>query len=618
MVRRGRELNGKWIWEFGLKIQFTGNVFVDAGLAGMCAAAGVKQLHELDEPAISRAVDKLIALITSDAAFAPRYVEGEKKPKTFAGSDMTVIQTKNGVLSQSSCKGDDVTALRKANPGLSEAAAKSLARTQSQKANYEARLQKKLANVLSALRNPASQAAQRCFVDGNPACAIMGNDEFPMVDSKTKRNFHPGLIGGHPVGALTALALEFFPLAVLRTGINSGFFWFVHTAQEEIAVPIAELTRDFMNDALAKKNDFGFFGDWKINNRGKETALVGLIKELTCGAQKPLAKETIDKIALPVTAYVFSNDSRSPTIEAYDLPHPLWKFFAQLRGSKSLGRWNREVLGAEKKGWLLARAMLRGERIVSMCLLRAKDSETVMLRGGWNAHAHYAHEVLDLTPTFLRDIESLSQTLFDDAKAKDWLFDLQRAAGVGEVRRVLLRFCSEKFLDEATFACLVPPDAPFAALSTRDYLLAALYDRSYCAEKNLEFEAWDSEDDATPEAKLPVLQLVEEIGASLLQDERHTRLAADLARATRTTDVRRVLLQGAKRGLVSWPQWAQFFPLEKPGYSLLLRDYLLAYVYTHMEREQVRALPEPAPVDGREARMENLSEAEKFSLLVTQ
>lgn len=594
-----------------MKIQFTGNIFVDAGLAGMCAAADVKHLHELDEAAIRRAVDKLIGLITSDAAFAPRFVEGEKKPKTFAGSDMTVIQTKNGVLSQSSFKSSEVKAIREANPGMSEAGAKA----HIQKANYQGRLQQKLANVVKHLHNPSSSASQHCFVDGNPACATIGNDEFPMVDSKTKRNFHPGLSSGHPVGALTALALEFFLLSVLRTGLNSGFFWCIHTAQEEVAIPVAGLTRDFMTDAL-NKGGFGFFGDWKINNRGKETAIVGLIRELTCGTQKSLSKETIDKIAYPITAYVFSNDSRSPTIEAYDLPHPLWKFFAQLRGGKSLGRWNREVLGAEKKGWLLARAMLRGERIVSMCLLRAKDSETVMLRGGWNAHAHYAHEVLAVNPTFLRDIESLSQTLFDDAKAKDWLFDLQRAAGVGEVRRVLLRFCREKFLDEATFARLVPPDAPFAALSARDYLLAALYDRSYCADKNLEFELWRPEDDFSPQDKTPVLQMIEEIGASLLQDERHTRLAAYLAKATRTTDVRRVLLQGAKRGLVSWPQWTQFFPVEKPGYSLLLRDYLLAYVYTHMEREQVRALPEPAPVDGREMRAENLSETELFLSLV--
>ncbi len=598
-----------------MKTQFTGNIFVDAGLAGMCAAAGVKHLHQLDEAAIERAVEKLISLITSDAAFAPRLVEGEKKPKTFTGSDMTVIQTKNGVLSQSSVKGADVKALREADPGMTEARAKELARIQNQKTNYANRLRLKLENVKQQIHNPRSQALQRCFVDGNPACAIMGNDEFPMVDSKTKRNFHPGLIGGHRVGAITALALEFFPLSVLRTGLNSGFFWFVHTAQEEVAVAVAELTRDFMNDALVK-GGFGFFGDWKINNRGKETAVVGLIRELTCTAQKPLSKAAIDQISLPVTAYIFSNDSRSPTIEAYDLPHPLWKFFAQLRGSKALVRWNREVLGAEKKGWLLARAMLRGERVVSLCLLRSKDSEAVMLRGGWNAHAHYAHEVLAVNPTFLRDIESLSQTLFSDAKSKDWLFDLQRASGIGEVRRVLLRFCREKFLDEATFARLIPPDAPFAALSARDYLLAALYDRSYCAEKNLEFELWRPEDEFPADDKSTILQLIEEIGASLLRDSRQKQLSTNLGRATRATELRQVLLRGAKWGLVSWPQWTQFFPIEKPGYSLLLRDYLLAYVYSHMNREEVRALPEPAPVDGRELKADELGETDRFLSLV--
>ena len=606
-----------------MKIQFTGNIFVDAGLAGMCAAAEVKQLEQLDEVAVRRAVRKLVSLMTSDAAFTPRIVKGEKKPKTFAGSDMTVIQTKNGVLSQSSCRKptkDEIAALRQAQPQLTakQASDRIVAeiRPQTQKQNYKDRLNRKLDNFLKLGEDVESAQSIRCFVDGGPACAKMGNDEFPMVDSKKKRNFHPGLVGGHSVGAVTSLALEFFPLSVLRTGNNGGWFWFIHTAEENVAVSVAQLTLDFMNDAL-NKGDFGFFGNWRLNNQGKETAMVGLIRELTCGAQRALTKESIDNLSYPVTAYLFSNDSRNPNIEAYDLPHTLLKFFVQLRGGKSLNRWNHEVLNANKKGWLLSRAMLRGDRIVSMCLFKAKDSETVMLRGGWNAHAHYAQEILQMNPTFIRDIETLSQHLFEDPKAKTWRLDLQKANGIGEVRRVLLRFCREQVLDDEMFARLVPPDTPYYALSTRDYLLAALYDRFYCAEQNTEFELWDAKPSATENTPTPLLQLVESVGDSLLQDHRHKQLSTELGKATRTTDVRQILLRGAKRGLISWAQWTEFFPPEQTSRSLLMRDYLLAYIYTHMDRDEVQTLPEPAPVDAREAQSQNRDEIDHFLSLVS-
>lgn len=542
-----------------LKPCFTGNPFVDASLAGMCAAANIDSLDNLDAAAVERAVDRLVSLMTSDSTFKKRLIE--KRETAFNTSEMSVIFP-NGPLSQNSYK----TIERKREA-------------------YKSRVFEKRDAYKNALGSQHLVTEDTCFVDGSSVTAYVGNDEFPLVDSKSKRNFHPGLAAGHPVGAVTALALEFFPLSVLRTGINSGFFWFVHTAAERIAVACARLTLLAMNSAIARGDGLGFYGDWGIPSRDRDAAFVALIRDLMSGvgAERALSWVEFEKASLPVTAYLFSNDNRGANIEAHDLPHDLFWFFACLRiRSNSSGRFVGEVMASEYfgrsgtgRGVSIARSMLNKSPIVSRCVVHPSPDKLAQLRGGWRAHALYATEVFGLSGSFIKYIERVSERIVDDGNVSDYVLALRREAPLA-----FLRLRKRHLLSFEEYVGLIPPDVQYGAATARDYLLAAVYEREACAKNGIPFEPWDGSDPPLGE-KHPLIVLIECVGSKLGNDpDFGASLANSLAKAKSPSGIRGALLRSCRKGFMSWQQFVEFFPPQNQMLCYQLRDYLLAYLYS--------------------------------------
>src|SRR5579883_3163638 len=83
-------------------MRFTGNPFVDAGIAGMCAAAKVASPEELTDETVETAVEELRRIAASRSMFQRRKVAGTRET-AFATSEMSVIFP-NGPLSQASYK----------------------------------------------------------------------------------------------------------------------------------------------------------------------------------------------------------------------------------------------------------------------------------------------------------------------------------------------------------------------------------------------------------------------------------------------------------------------------------------------------------------------------------
>jgi len=555
------------------KFCFTGNPFVDAGIAGMCAAAEVDWLADLDEVSIDKATDTLLRVMTSEAMFQLRQID--KKPKVFATSEMSVIFP-NGPLSQSSYP----TAERKRD-------------------EYRKRVQKKY----DAFKQLASGQAEdkglgTCFVDGSIAHAYVGNDEFPLVDSKNKRNFHPGLQGGHAIGALTALALEFFPLSVLRTGVNSGFFWFVHTPVEKIAIACARLTLNTMNAAIARHEGLGFFGDWKIPSRDKDAALVALVSNLVAGSGQSgtpaVSWKEIEIGLLPVTAYDFSNDNRGAQITAHDLPHQLFGFFDSLRVEISFSRFNREVLQSDHIGCLAAKKMLACEQLINVCVIAPQPDKHGMLRGGWIAHSLYATEVLSMSSTFIHDIEAISDRVAQSDKVKDFTLMLQKEGASS----VLSRLNRQSMMTFDEYVRLVPPEDRRAAFTVRDYLLAAIYERQSAEARGEAFASFKG-DKTTSEKQHPLILLAERIGGNLSADASIGKKAAsDLAKSQRISDLRGVMLRLIRRDVLSWNDFVQMFPPDEVRTSYQMRDYILAYLYDALRDPN---LPDAEPILDRVA-----------------
>jgi CRISPR-associated protein Cst1 len=548
---------------------FTGNPFVDAGIAGMCAASGVKSFAELDEEAVKTAKDNLLRVMTSNSMFQKRMIG--KKETALATSEMTIIFP-NGPLSQASYSTVD----RKRD-------------------EYKKRVQRKYEAFQQSLAGQTEDIGfGTCFVDGSVAYGRVGNDEFPLVDSKSKRNFHPDLQGGHAVGAFTALALEFFPFSILRTGINSGFFWFVHTAYEKIAIACAEMTLQTMNDQIARAEGIGFFGDWEIPSRDKDAALVALIRDIVAGRkQDAISSKEIEKSGLPVTAYDFSNDNRGPQIIAHDLPHSLFLFFDELRHrGQSLGRFNREVLQSDY-GWLAAKRMLAREPIISVCLTKPTEGKSGRLRGGWEAHSLYAVEVLKLSNQFIRDVEAVSGRIVESEKVKDWILMLQKKDT--NVGAALLRLNRASLMTFDEYTRLIPAEDRRAAFTARDYLLAGIYERQYAMAHDQDFVPWSGLGEEEVPEKHPIVLLAERVGKKIVATpDLGKRVATGLAQSNRLSDLRGTLLRTVRTGEVSWIDFVSIFPPEDKNTSYLVRDYLLAYLYGVLNDPD---LPEPEVAD---------------------
>ena len=144
------------------------------------------------------------------------------------------------------------------------------------------------------------------------------------------------------------------------------------------------------------------------------------------------------------------------------------------------------------------------------------------------------------------------------------------------------------------YARLVPPDDRRAAFTARDYLLAAIYEH----QSSDAFTPWDGEE-APPGDKHPLVLLAETVGKKLSADaDVGKKTASDLAKSGRLADLRGAMLRPVRRGVLSWNDFVNLFPPDRSWVSYLLRDYLLAYLYTALRDPD---LPEAEPVADKTA-----------------
>ncbi len=549
--------------------KFTGNPFVDAGIAAMCAAADVESLDQLDDNAIDYAVRQLVNVMTSSAAFVSR--TNGKKTSKFSTSEMSVIFP-NGIHANPSGKADK------------------------QRETYISRVNSRRIGIAQDV-----ETGELCYLSGNLAAFRAGKSEFPMLDSKDLRNFHPEHQAGHALSADNALAMEFFPFSVLRTGKNEGYFWFVHTANIELAILCSKLTQKTMNSQISAGEGLGFFGEWRIASKNPESAFIALIRDvMTPGGNNPVTSKELRKSGLPVTAYVFSNDNRSTEMRGQDLPSELFDYFRALRrdGNNANERFQYEILSNENLCWRVAPAMLKQAPITRMCCTRVSKQpgqEKFALKGGWQVHSIYAKEVLGMSVRFVRAIEEISGNLFSGDKRSKALLTLRGDEARRSPSSVLLRFTQWGAMNQEQYQLLAPPTNYNQAFVACDYLLAALFERTHLEEINKEFpllpDNYELEEGAS---KHSLLIRIERIGQALLNIDRGRRAVHDLSKATRSVALRGVFLNFIVRHCATYDDFVTLFPLEAGSYpAYQARDYLLAFLYDSLNDLQ---LPEPEPI----------------------
>lgn len=521
---------------------FTGNPFVDAGMAGMCAAAGVDAPQRLDLQAVRRAVRVLYQVMLSDSAFV------EKQPyKRFATSTMAMMFP-NSPLPQNSYPTPE-----------------------KKREKYRERIE----TLLSALEENGQDVLGGdgpCFACGQPSAFLVGIDRFPLMSSGAQLNFHPMLTAGHRICAFCALAVQFLPFSVMQTKVEGGRLWFVHSADASLVVTIAqEYGLSHLQALVAAGEPLRFAGRWACS--GESGAIVSLLNEFG----KTHAR-LLDRARYPVSVYIFSNDLREQYLRSVAVPHRLIEFFNALLlvSPSSRDRFEREVLRTPL-GSVVAERMLHTQPIVAQCL----QDTSMQLLGGWEFHRLYAQEVLGMNTRYIHTVQEVASRLVGDEAGKKALNAL-RQAREQETFTVLLDMVRTGWMTRQDLHLLTPPGEPHLAAQARDYLLAAAY----------ALQSGDHLDLPPPgeqgaEAVHPLIARIEQVGEVLTEARDEAERFRDaLRQAQRPQEIRRAFLRLLVVGHLRWNDFLFFCPPDDTNQHYQSRDYWLAFLYDRLRGEE--------------------------------
>ncbi|MCS6829096.1 MAG: hypothetical protein NZ749_00480 [bacterium] len=515
---------------------FTGNPFVDAGIAAMCAASGVDAPEQLDMDAVHRAVETLYRVLLSDSAFVRR-----EPYKVFATSTMSMLFP-NSPLPQAS-----------------------FPTPEKKREKYRERVE----NLLWLLTAESQNADSLCFACGRPALLHVGIDRFPLMGSEILLNFHPMHTGGHPICAFCALAVQFLPFSVMQTKTEGGRLWFVHTPEATLSTTIVrDYTLPHLERLVAAGEPLRFLGNWACP--GENGAIVSLLNEV---AQQHAT--TLERVQSPVSVFLFSNDLRGQFLQRIPIPHQLLVFLNALQ-PYARRRFEEEVLRGSR-GMKVAGNMLSAQPIIEHCL----QYEERQLSGGWDFHQLYAREVLGMSARYVQTIQDVAQRVFASEDGEKVLNAL-RLASDQEVFSVLLRMVRDGWMNRQELQALAPPGALGIARQTRDYLLGALY----ALQSGETFEALPIEP-ATEQQAHPLVQRIEQVGETLVSSQRDEakKLLNHLRQSSRPQDVRGAFLRLLATGGMGWRDFLFFCPPDEAGQHYQSRDYWLAFLYDRLRQE---------------------------------
>lgn len=541
-------------------LRWTGNPFVDAGLAAIAAITEVNELKDLTPRHLEEAVKALERVLLSDQSL------GLNVPKSFARTTMSQIFPNSELVNVSNWKGE----------------------TPEEKAeNVRRKFRQSLADLLKRAKHSLEES------DGEEMCTICGrrcsSEAIVFVRQHTMPlfsgivNFYPALAHGGLLCGLCALAVRFFPLSVMRTGVYNRL-WFLHIQDLPVAKAVSRRYGwDHFHHLIARNEALDFFSSWET--AGDSATVLSLFFELLHEMGDYLRE--IWKSPLPITAYVFSNDNRSPFIYPLPIPNEVLRFFAYLsvESPQAFRRFWSELLHvspnlAQKEQRVrtkfvdsVAQNILNLEPILPLCL----DNETPRLRGGWVAHRLYLQEVLQMPASKIDFLERLGLQIAQSEEAKKRVMEL-RQAHWNDMYSILLRYVREGWLKHDEFYTLLPPNDFNAAQEVRDVLLAVIYEWQNCQDRGEEFPSL--KEVPSPPSPDEVLQHIQRIGSRLIDTLPNlNRWVGALQTARAPHEIRGIYLNAVRSGSLRFPDFLFLAPLGDASRIWLLRDYLLAFLF---------------------------------------
>lgn len=555
------------------KPQWTGNPFVDAGLAAIAAITEVNDLKDITPGHLEEAVKALERVLLSDQSL------GLNVPKSFARTVMSQIFPNSELVNNSNWKG----------------------KTPEEKAeNVRRKFRQSLTDLLKRAKHSLeeSDGAEVCTVCGRrcspKAMVFVRQHTMPLFSGIV--NFYPALAHGGLLCGLCALAVRFFPLSVMRTGAYNRL-WFLHSQDLSLAKAVSRrYAWDHFHRLIALNEALDFFSGWET--AGDAATVLFLFFKLLQEMGDYLRE--IWKSPLPITAYIFSNDNRSSFVHSIPIPNEVLRFFAHLL-VESAGAFNRlwkELLyvapdaskDEQKKRNNVAQNIVDLKPILPLCL----DHEPPRLWGGWIVHRLYLQEVLQMLASKIALLERLGLQIAQSEEAKKRIMELRQARR-NEIYGILLRYVRKGWLKHDEFYTLLPPNDFNAAQEVRDVLLAVIYEWQNCQDRG---EGFPSLKEVPPfPSPDETLQHIQRIGNKLITTLPNlNRWIGALQMARSPHEIRGVYLNAVRSGALCFSDFLFLAPLEDVSHIWLLRDYLLAFLFDKSRK----ALPQEENPIGKE------------------
>lgn len=569
------------------RISWTGNPFMDAGLAAIAAVVNVQRLGDLTPEHLHRAASELERILLSDQAL------GLGVDKAFVKGALSQLFPNSELVNPSNWRGE--------TPEM---------KAESVRQRFREGLRHDLERAITCLGQTGDVT---CLVCGRQvpenATVFVRKDKMPLLAGIV--NFYPAFAYGVRICGLCAFAVRFLPVSVMRTGVSNQL-WFLHTQALEVASEIANCYgwRQF-NQAIARNESLEFYNRWQT--AGDASTVLYLLCELLDELSEHLRDIYFNP--LPTTAYLFSNDNKNPYVQPLPIPNELLSFLAELQTESHHAFrqfWQElllvpENLGKDEKkariGFVqtVVYRLLNCQNIIGQCLSHGdeKNEQPPRLLGGWLGHALYLLGVRKMPESKLAILEKLGLRIAQSEDAKKRVMELRTAKG-SDLYPVFLRYVQEGWLSHAEFYTLLPPNSDTYAGELRDILLAVSYEWYNCQEKGEEFQLVTSLVELTPDE---TLQRIQKIGERLCQQLPNLSRWIGQLQTARTSDrIRGVYLSAVQRDGLSFSDFVFLAPLGDRSRLWLLRDYLLAFLFEQAremlpEEEEIAVAEEATEVE---------------------
>lgn len=299
---------------------------------------------------------------------------------------------------------------------------------------------------LKAVEEPESHCLDAtCAVSGRPANVYITKVYLPMSDFGTG-NFQSSNQEGTPLSAAVALALQFFPLGLVKVG---KMFALPHFSNDDVQYERAKQSLDRVEESEAR----GTGGVRDLGTSKPANALFKLVENLVRG-QREFPNSS-------VTLYLFNNFNQvdyKNAAELYYMPSPVFRFISAAINHSDGRPWHQVV----RRGYVTKKQiddenealrkydnvvysrLLKRESISAFFMDRKLRCPVVRGESGWKLFAGYLKEVVGMDQRridSLRDLGDRIAPLVRERRRR--LLTLEGTGSRGALTDVLYRISKD-------------------------------------------------------------------------------------------------------------------------------------------------------------------------------